>query len=221
MRFLPRKFSCLILPALLLHCGPFPDLRALASGDITPPVLLGAESSTATTATLTFSEPVTPVDGSMALTPTIHPSTVTCTGNTIILIFDVELDPGTPYCIESTVADKTGNRTRFIIEFYGFNPRLPDVVINEFITQGSGSHPDLVELYILEDGNLSGMCVLEGSSSYWSDRCILPPVEAKAGDYLLIHFKPDGDPSEVDETTRRDSSSGKDASDDAWDFWIR
>ena len=221
MSFLPRKIGCLILPALLLGCGPFPDLRRIAAGDISPPVLLGAESITTRSAILLFNEPVAPVDGSMTLEPTIQPSAVSCTENSVVLDFSDDLTPGAPYFIESTVEDGTGNRTRFITQFYGFNPRIPEVVINEFITQGSGSHPDVVELLVLEDGNLSGMCVVEGTKNFWKDRCILPSVEVSTGDFVLVHFKPDGIASEIDETIDRAASDGKDTSPEAWDYWVK
>jgi hypothetical protein len=220
MSFLPRKICCLILPGLLLGCGPFPDLRGIVAGDISPPVLLGAESMTTRSARLFFNEPVTPLDGSMTLEPTIQPSTVSCTDNTVLLDFSNNLTPGAPYFIESTVEDKAGNRTRFITQFYGFNPRVPLVIINEFITQGSGSHPDILELLVLEDGNLSGICVLEGTKSNWSDRCILPSTEVSAGDFVLVHFKPEGIASEIDEMIDRGASGGKDTSPTAWDYWV-
>lgn len=220
MSFLPCKISCLILPALLLGCGPFPDLRGIIAGDISPPILLGAESQSTRSAILRFNEPVTPVDGSTTLEPTIQPSAVSCTDNTLTLSFSIDLSPGAPYYIESTVEDKTGNRTRFITQFFGYNPRIPEVVINEFITQGSGSHPDIVELLVLDDGNLSGMCVMEGTTNHWSDRCILPAAEVTAGDYVLVHFKPEGTPVEINETSDRAVSGGKDASPSAWDYWV-
>ena len=189
----------MVLTSFLLQCGPFPDLRALASGDIDPPVLLGAESTSSESATFHFNEPVKPVDGSMALKPTIQPSAVLCTGNELILKFKDALAPGAEYYIESTVADSTGNQTRFITRFFGFNPRVPDLVINEFITQGSGSHPDIVELFVKEDGNISGVCVLDGTKDSWSQSCILPSVEVLKGHFILVHFKPDGLADEINE----------------------
>ncbi len=221
MSFLPRTLSSLVVPALLFGCGLFPDLREIVAGDVTPPVLLGAESVTTRSAILLFNEPVTPVEGSLTFEPTIQPSAVSCTGNAITLDFDDDLTPGAPYFIESTVEDKTGNRTRFITRFHGFNPRIPKVVINEFITKGSGSHPDVVELLVLEAGNLSGMCIIEGTKNYLSEQCILPSVEVNALDFILVHFKPDGIDTEIDETPDRNASGGKDASPTAWDFWVR
>ena len=220
MSFLPCKISCLILPALLLGCGPFPDLRGIITGDITPPILLGADSQSARSAIIRFNEPVAPVEGSTTLEPTIQPLALSCTDSTVTLTFSHDLTPGVPYFIESTVEDKAGNRTKFITRFFGYNPRIPEVVINEFITQGSGSHPDIVELLVLEDGNLSGMCVTEGTAHHWSDRCILPATEVSSGDYVLVHFKPEGLPAEQNETSNPAASGGKDASPTAWDFWV-
>ncbi len=220
MRFSPMKLCCFILPAFMLQCGPFPDLRALAAGDLEPPVLLKAESAAPRSATLHFSEPVKPIDGTMVLKPTIQPSEVLCTGDAVVLEFADALTPGAPYYIEVTVADGTGNRTRLITRFFGFNPRVPRVIINEFITQGSGSHPDVVELFVLEDGNTAGLCVMEGTKEIWSDRCILPAAEVTAGDFILVHFKPDGVAAEIDETVDRTASGGKDASSAAWDYWV-
>lgn len=220
MSFLPLKLGCLMLPAMLLRCGPFPDLRSIAAGDLEPPVFLGAESTGPYSAIFSFSEPVTPVTGSMAFEPTIQPSAVSCTDNDVLLTFGKVLTPGFPYYVESTVADQAGNRLRFITHFYGFNPRVPHIVINEFITQGSGSHPDVVELLALEDGNLSGVCVVEGTKGVWTDRCVLPSTEVAAGDFILVHFKPDGTAAEIDEVSEPGASGGKDASPTAWDFWV-
>jgi len=220
MGFFSLKFSCIILPALLMHCGPFPDLRAVASGDLEPPVLLGAHATASRSATLRFSEPVTPIEGSMMFQPTIQVSTVTCTANDLILEFGKELTPGAPYYVESTVADKAGNQLRFITLFHGFNPRVPKILINEFITQGSGSHPDIVELLVLDEGNLAGVCVLEGTKGNWTNQCILPSTEVAAGEFILVHFKPDGTAEEINETIDITASGGKDASPTAWDFWV-
>ena len=41
-----------------------------------------------------------------------------------------------------------------------------------------------------------------------------------AGDYVLIHFKPEGIAAEVNEVGDRAASGGKDASDTAWDYWV-
>ena len=212
---------CFLFAAILPGCGPFPDFRGMATGDIKPPVLLKAFSTGPRAAVLCFNEPVTPVEGSLSITPTIQPSAVDCTDDTLVLSFADDLIPGSAYYVESTVSDSSGNQIRFITLFYGHNSRVPRVLINEFTTRGSGNHPDIVELLVLEDGNTSGMCVYEGVSDNWQERFVLPDNEVAAGDYILVHFKPDGTADEVNEIGDRTASKGKDASAAAWDYWVQ
>ena len=212
--------GCFLFAAILPGCGPFPDFRGLVTGDIKPPILLGALSTEPRSAVLCFNEPVTPVNGSLSLTPTIQPSAVDCTDSTVVLSFADELIPGLAYFVESTVKDSSGNQTRFITLFYGYNPRVPKVLINEFTTRGSANHPDIVEILVLEDGNTSGMCVYEGISASWSERCVLPNNDVAVGDFILVHFKPEGTADEVNEIGDRAASKGKDASATAWDYWV-
>ena len=220
MNTYPTKISSLVLPFLLLRCGPFPDIRAIATGDLEPPMLIGALATSPVSAVVRFSEPVGLVEGSIYLTPTIQPSTVECTDNYMSLSFSESLNPGTRYIIESTVHDSAGNRMKFITRFFGFNARIPKIHINEFITRGSSSHPDIVELAVLSSGNLAGVCIYEGTKSNRSDMFMFPSVEVQDGDYVLVHFKPEGISGEIDETESRTASQGKDASENAWDFWV-
>ena len=94
------------------------------------------------------------------------------------------------------------------------------MIINEFTTQGSGSHPDLVEIRVLSDGNLAGACLYEGVPGNWDQRYVFPDVTVSADDYIVVHFKPQGIPEEVDELVRPDVSGGYDAHPAAWDFWV-
>jgi len=107
-----------------------------------------------------------------------------------------------------------------ISNVYGYNGHLPDIVINEFTTQGSKSRPDIVELYVKSSGNIGGLTLYEGSMSDWESRKILPAVEVTADSYILIHFRPQGIEAEIDETTSTSSSGGISAHDQAWDFWV-
>jgi hypothetical protein len=103
---------------------------------------------------------------------------------------------------------------------HGLNDRTPELVITELTTQGSGNHPDLVELLAVTDGNLAGMAVLEGSRSVALDKIVLPSVEVTAGDYILVHFRPEGTEEEVNEIGSPDESGGKDSTTTAYDFWV-
>jgi hypothetical protein len=127
---------------------------------------------------------------------------------------------GKEYMLEASVEDKHGNSMSFITRFYGFNPSIPTLCINEFITQGSKNHPDMVELYLLSDGNMAGITIFEGTQEDWDHMFVFPGMEVHEGDYILVHFKPEGIEEEKNEVSRKDISGGKDASDSAYDLWI-
>lgn len=119
-----------------------------------------------------------------------------------------------------TVKDKSGNTLTLINSFYGFNPDIPEMVINEFTTQGSSSNPDRVEIAVMSDGNTAGAVIYEGSDYSWTQRKIFPAIDVNPGDFIIVHFKSTGDPMEIDETETKDQSGGVKPSDDAWDIWV-
>ena len=95
------------------------------------------------------------------------------------LVFGSPLLPGMSYVIEAIARDASGNCLNFL-------SRVPRLAINEFTTQGSGKHPDLVEIAVLSSGSLAGVCLQVGSRSDWDARLIFPDVTVKAGDYAVV-----------------------------------
>jgi hypothetical protein len=81
-------------------------------------------------------------------------------------------------------------------------------------------HPDLVELKVTKAGNMAGVVLFAGVKSNWDFRVFFPGLLVQQGDFLLVHFKPQGIASEVNETTAKDRSAGLDASPNAYDFWV-
>jgi hypothetical protein len=62
--------------------------------------------------------------------------------------------------------------------------------------------------------------IYQGTSSSYDDRLVFPAFPIRAGQYLLVHFKPEGIPEEIDETGDPGISGGLDACDTAFDFWV-
>jgi len=123
--------------------------------------------------------------------------------------------------LEAEARDGHGNAASFAAEFYGYNSRVPPLLINEFTPRGSGAHPDAVELKALGAGNMGGVVLCLGSPSSYDARLVFPPFEVAAGSFIVVHLRSTGDPSEMDETVDPASSGGADASRSAWDFWMR
>jgi hypothetical protein len=129
--------------------------------------------------------------------------------------------PGQHYILSTEAADARGNSSSFLAEFYGFNGRVPRLLINELTPRGSGSHPDCTELKVLSDGNLGGVVLYNGTPGSFDGRLIFPACAVRAGSFIIVHWKPAGIPGEVDETSDPSASTGSDTSDTALDFWVR
>ena len=210
----------IILMILMQNCGPIPDYRTLAETDIQPPVFLGIKNEQSDKIILLFNEPAEKASERIILEPELEISSTETSNNSLIIILKNHQSAGTKYHIEAAVKDIKGNSLNFITSFYGYNSELPTLIINEFITRGSGKHPDLVELFIQERGNMAGICLFEGTSNNWTHQFIFPSIEVDAGSYILIHFKPQGILEEINESDDLAESGGYDSSPDAWDFWI-
>jgi hypothetical protein len=75
-------------------------------------------------------------------------------------------------------------------------------------------------LKALTAGNLGGAVLYQGTPSSFDNRIVFPAFEVGEGAFILVHWKPSGDPGEVDETVDMTESKGFDVSDSAWDLWV-
>ncbi len=216
-----------IIPLIFLTtcCTPLIDLAetgktfGVTGADLNPPVLGPAGAVDAYTFSLSFNEDL----GAFHLeniSPVMENPQVTFDGPDVTIYSATAQAPGIEYSLDIRATDSAGNSQQLIVRCYGYNPDIPGLLINEFTCQGSSTHPDMVELKVSEDGNLAGLAVVEGTDTNWDQRIILPECEVAAGDYILIHFKPQGIPEEIDETAAVDASEGLDSNPEARDFWV-
>ena len=131
-------------------------------------------------------------------------------------------EPGKRYTLEMSVRDEQGNTCSFLYHFYGYNPRIPAVLINEVIVNSpSTTTYNLVELAVLSDGNMEGVTLFEGTKSFADKTFIFPSLEVRAGEFILVHFNTIEAAGEINETGGNiKAASGKGASATAWDFWL-
>ena len=121
-------------------------------------------------------------------------------------------DPGLEYTLEGGGPGCERQRGRLSSPtFYGFNPNVPRLLINEFITQGTTDHPDIVELKVLTGGNMGGVVLYQGTPGSFDDRLVFPSLAGDTGEFIVVHFKPSGDGTEVNETKDKTASGGIDA----------
>lgn len=218
-----NSIKTIIFPVFFIlssACLPIADSREISEIDLHPPQLLSFAVPREDSILMEFNKEAEVIDGSLSVVPSLPVDSIESAEETVTIQFQDSQVPGTEYILQLSVEDERGNSMDILIPFYGFNPNIPDICINEFTTQGSSSHPDLVELYSKSGGNCAGLTVYEGTKSNWEDKIVLPPFEITAGDFILIHFKPEGKEEEIDETSDTDESGGLDASPSAYDFWV-
>jgi hypothetical protein len=222
-RHRPTAFMMPILVSLAaLGCsGALPE-AVYPAADLRPPSLVQAGPSGATSVVLRFDEAVRPVEGSLAARPSASLAGK-AEGAELLVSFDGAQTPGADYALSGEVDDLSGNRTRFLIRFAGWNDRAPPLRLSEAQTGKNSSktkpHRDFVELEALVDGNIGGEELFWASSAK-SSSYRFPAAELKKGDRIVLHLAPEGIEAERDELGADLSASGGiDASASGRDFW--
>ncbi len=213
----PSRCPVFLLPLLLFACGPLPDPRQ-ADVDLRPPRLEWVVAAGPQEIDIRFDEEAGLCDGKTRITPPLAITEVAASGTSVVLKGETQV-PGQAYALEAEAQDARGNTASFVAQFYGFNGRVPRLLINELTPRGSGNHPDIVELKALSAGNMGGVVLYLGTPGSYDARFVFPAVEVSDGGYILVHLKPTGDPGEIDETGDITASGGLDASATAYDFW--
>lgn len=219
-----RRSAALLLFAafVLAGCTQIQDVRELVDGDLHPPALVGAELIDTNTAEIRLNKKARAVPDAFRLEPAGQISVSEKAGDTLTVHFEENTEPGTRYTLAGAAEDANGNSLQFVVYLYGYNPEIPDLQINEFSTRRSANHPEIVELLVHEDGNLGGVTITNGTSRDFNDRYVFPGVDVAAGEYVLVHFRPEGEDYEIDELgPDLAESEGLNAHPEARDVWVR
>ena len=206
---------------ILFSCAPIDSKTTEIDHNIASPKIIGLKIVESKKIEFIFSKEVSASLSDFEINP--HLGDIICEKNksSIVINLSKEQTPGEEYFLKGRVKDNYGNSLSFSTKFYGFNPRVPGILINEFTTNGSTAHPDMVELFISQAGNMAGVVFYAGCSCINDQEFIFPHVEVIAGEYILIHTKPQGIPEEINETGAKDISGGIDAVPYARDFWVK
>lgn len=204
---------------LIAGCGPVPDPRSAQGADLCPPQVQLVQALDATQIAVEFDEEASLVAGKTRIDPPL--AVVGSSGPSKEVTIDADpQSPGQHYQLEASATDARGNVASFQADFWGYNAGVPRLLINELTPRGSGNHPDLVELKALSDGDMGGVVFYVGTPGDYQQRLVFPSFPIRKGAFLLVHCRPTGDPSEVNETENPAASGGQDASQTAVDVWL-
>ena len=214
-------FAAALAAVLLCACLPQVVSEAFSPRDLRPPSVLSWDSPGPGEFVVDFDEEVEGSPSDFSSDPDLGSLGIVSEGKRVRISASGILAAGAALSLEGTVRDFSGNSTSFVLPFWGYNPDLPRVLLNEALTQGSLTHPDLVELAILESGNLAGLTFRVGCAAKQVLIFTFPPCEVSSGEFVVLHLKPQGIPEERDETGDPAVSGGLDAYPYARDFWYR
>ena len=173
-----------MLLAVLLGCSHDPEpeevFNILGGADSVSPSLVSVQPISNTIIRLEFSEPVR-VYGS-----SFEPLTARSDGKFIFVSLDASLKPGTQSYVHGRVKDYSGNTTGFTIQVWGFNPDLPEILINEFTTKGTAKSPDRTELRVMGPGNINGMTLYNGVPDNFDSYVVFGDIDVESGDMVVV-----------------------------------
>ncbi|HWR12159.1 MAG TPA: hypothetical protein VN445_10070 [Rectinemataceae bacterium] len=225
--FLAPRVICfgfyLISAFLEAACSPNPSEIFVPAGDIRPPTILDAGQDSPGSFKILFDEEIQPIAKSFAFDPAATIATPGSEGALLTVSLEPAAAAGQACSLSGEARDGSGNTTRFLFSFVGYNEKPALLRVNELQTgknsSASNPHRDYVEFTVEEEGNLGGVYV-QWASSVKIMAYAFPPCDVAKNSVIVLHCAPEGDPSEVDETGGDLSrSGGVDASASGRDFW--
>ncbi len=217
------KTAMLLCLVLLAACSPDLPEIFLPVGDINPPSLIKAGQNRPDTFEILFDEDIQPVAESYSFLPKNTVVNPEASGSLLRVSLAPSARPGESCSLSGEVADASGNTTRFLFSFVGYNGNPASLRLNE-VQPGKNSstsnlHRDYIEFVVVQEGNLGGVQV-QWASSVKVMSYLFPPCDVAKGEVVVLHCAPEGIPVEVDETgSDRTVSGGIDASITGRDFW--
>ncbi len=213
----------LVLAVLSAACIPAPLATVFEAGDMRPPAVVSWGPSGPGELLIVFDEPLSEAMPGFASSPgpAVDSAVISSDGKGVVVQLGGAGEAGSAYAVSGIVADAAGNMSTFVLPYWGFNPNPPVLRINELLTEGSSTHPDAVELYAVEGGGCAGLAFFVGVPGDHDLRYVFPALSVEAGDFIVLHLKPQGLPEEIDETVEKSASGGLDATPGAWDLWFR
>ncbi|MDR1626163.1 MAG: hypothetical protein LBT33_06440 [Spirochaetia bacterium] len=222
-----RKMRRGILAAgilLLASCADesWESLLLFNSDSLRPPQLERVSGVQSDVLEVYFDKAAWVEEGSLSAYPGLEVASVEEGSPVIRITLAQAAEAGKRYTLEMTVRDEGGNTCAFLYQFYGYNPRIPDMTINELIVgTPSATVYNQVEIAVFSAGNMAGVTLFEGTKSFADKTFTFPSLEVLPGDFILVHFNTSETEGEINETGgTKTEAFGKGACDTAWDFWV-
>jgi len=211
------RFFVLMLIFAALSCSTEGALQQVLGKSAEPPVFLDCRPLSSTEMVFTFSQAVKVK--SLYFDPPLEVKSIDG-GEEVTVVFARQLEEGKKVTADIIVEDSGMNTLNVVVPFRARNDRMPPLVFNEIRTEYSKPKVEFVEFLSRGAGNLGAMRLFVAGQSLTTPVYEFPPVEVKAGEYIVLHLRTVEEGC-LDETgTNLALSGGTDAYDNARDFWI-
>lgn len=184
------KFYLFIPMILLLSCENLEKVPFIPT-DLSPPPIISFDVIDKSTIAIVSNESIFFKSESYFSRESLDIKNIETLDESLIISFENEMIPGFEYCSEFRIEDENGNSLSFISNYYGYNPRLPTIIINEFIVKGTKTNPDKIELYVVDGGNMAGMTIFNGSKNNYDYSFVFPSIDVNKGEYLVVRATSD------------------------------
>ena len=222
---LKKSLLLVFLPAVLIIscCSSENAIQEVIGRSATAPVFLDCRAVSGTEILFRFSRPVRMV----SLFLDAGPEVISCEeGEEILVTLSEPLGVGVKITADILVEDENRNTLNVLVPFRSRNDRIPALLINEIRTEGANvsnavtAKTEFVEFVAKSAGNLGALQVFIAGYSADNPVYEFPPVEVKAGEYIVLHLRTPS-PDCADETADNLAfSGGNEALPSARDFWI-
>lgn len=216
-------FVVIVVAVALAACVPHAVPSLFTAGDMRPPAVTTWGPTGSRQLVVAFDEELAEIMPGVASSPgaPVAEYRLGEDGRSLIVGLGGDQEPGASYAISGIVADASGNQSSFVLPYWGHNPDPPCVLLNELLTEGTSTHPDTVEFFVARGGECAGLAFFVGAPDSFDIRYIFPRLVVETGDYIVLHSKPQGLETEIDERIDKAASAGIDATAGAWDLWYR
>ncbi|GHU08471.1 hypothetical protein FACS1894151_04430 [Spirochaetia bacterium] len=207
--------------AAFWSCSTGTPVQSILSGVAEAPVFVDCKTVASRQVEFRFSLPVKV--RSLQFDPALEVDTIG-EGETVSVSWFDDLPEGERITADILVEDDSGNTLNVLVPFRTRNDRIPAFMITEVRTEYSKPKVEFIEIKTSSAGNLGALRMYIAGGGIEEPVLDFPPVEVKAGEYLVIHLRTPADMAVHNETGANLASvpytKDNEAQEDARDFWV-
>lgn len=181
------------LGLLILSCNDETAINKVLGVSAEAPVFTGYRVISGTQIDFSFSEPVKAIsayfDPPQNVAAILNGDGGETAASTISINLQNDVSGGMRLTADILVEDDSGNTLNVLVPFRSRNDHVPNFVINEIRLVAAKPKAEFIEIKTTSAGNLGALRVFAASTSMDDPIYEFPPVEVRAGEYIILHLR--------------------------------